>query len=167
MSVRVTGRPQMPDGYGVVDAGPVLSWETVERRLVDAVNYWLSTARPDGRPHVVPRWGVWIEDKFFYDGSPATRHSQNLEMNPHCALHLENGTEVTIVEGVSTVPPPVVGDFGVKLADEYRRKYAALGYAPEPTAWSDDSAGGLHVLSPTSAIAWSVFPKDLTRYEFD
>jgi hypothetical protein len=167
MSVRVTGRPEMPDGYGVVDTGPMLAWEQVESRLVDSVNYWLSTTRPDGRPHVVPRWGVWLDEKFFYDGSPMTRHARNLTVNPNCALHLEDGTAVTIVEGIATVPGPVTGDLGARLSDEYKRKYAAIGYAPEPDAWSDEGAGGLHVLSPTSAIAWSLFPTDLTRYEFD
>ena len=167
MSVTVTGRPEMPDGYGVVDTGPVLAWETVEARLVESVNYWLSTSRPDGRPHVVPRWGVWLDQKFFYDGSPMTRHSRNLTVNPHCALHLEDGTAATIVEGIASVPDPVIGDLGRRLSDEYKRKYAAMGYAPAPDAWADEGAGGLHVLSPSSAIPWSTFPTDLTRFEFD
>jgi len=167
MSVRVTGRPEMPDGYGVVESGPIMEWDIVEGRLVASVNYWLSTTRPDGRPHVVPRWGVWVDQRFFYDGSPMTRHAKNLAGNPHCALHLEDGTAVTIVEGIASVPDSVAGELGVRLSDEYKRKYAAIGYAPEPDAWSEEGAGGLHVLTPRSAIAWSQFPTDLTRFEFD
>lgn len=167
MSVRVTGRPEMPDGYGVVDEGPMLAWETVEARLVESVNYWISTTRPDGRPHVVPRWGVWIDERFFYDGSPDTRHARNVAANPHCALHLEDGVAVTIVEGVSTVPDPVTEDLGIRLSTEFSRKYAAAGYAPGSDAWSGEGAGGLHVFAPTSAIAWSLFPTDLTRFAFE
>jgi len=167
MSVRVTGRPEMPEGYGVKDSGPVLDWETVAGRLGESLHYWLSTTRPDGRPHVVPRWGVWVDDKFFYDGSPQTRHARNLAANPHCALHLEDGEAATILEGVSIVPDPVTGDLGASLSKEYKRKYEKLGYAPGPDAWSGEAAGGLHVFVPTTAIAWSQFPTDLTRFAFD
>lgn len=167
MSVRRTGRPEMPEGYGVVDSGPMLEWETVEARLVASIHYWLGTTRPDGRPHVVPRWGVWVDERFFYDGSPETRHARNLTANPNCALHLEDGLEVTIVEGVSVVPDPITGELGVRMSNEYKRKYGQMGYAPEPDAWSDEHAGGLHVFTPTSAIAWSQFPTDLTRFAFD
>lgn len=167
MSVRRTGRPDMPDGYGVVESGPLLEWETFEARLVESIHYWLSTTRPDGRPHVVPRWGVWIDERFLYDGSPETRHARNLAANPNCALHLEDGAEVTIVEGSSTVPAPVTGELGARISNEFKRKYEQMGYAPGPDAWTDEGAGGLHVLIPSSAIAWSQFPTDLTRFAFD
>ncbi len=157
----------MPDGYGVTESGPFLEWATVESWLEQATHYWLSTTRSDGRPHVVPRWGVWLDSGFWYDGSPMTRHSLNLDNNPHCALHLESGVEVTIVEGVSTVPDPVVGDLGTRLSAEFTRKYGPLGYSPGPDAWSGEASGGLHVLTPRSAIAWSEFPADLTRFAFD
>ena len=167
MSVRATGRPEMPEGYGVVESGPLLDWKTVETRLVESLHYWLSTTRPDGRPHVVPRWGVWVDERFFYDGSPQTRHARNLEVNPNCALHLENGVAATILEGVSTAPNPVIGELGTRLSAELKRKYGSMGYAPGPDAWSGEDAGGLRVFAPTSAIAWSQFPTDLTRFAFD
>jgi hypothetical protein len=110
---------------------------------------------------------VWLDDCFWYDGSPETRHAQNLARNPACALHLESGTTVTIVEGTSKRPAPIVGELGDRLSAEYTRKYERLGYSPEPDAWSDDVAGGMCVLTPDKAIAWSKFPDDMTRYEFD
>jgi len=67
-------RPTLPKGY--VDH-PIseVSWEHVEKRLTDSANYWLCTVRPNGAPHVVPRWGAWLDGKLYYDGSPATRGS--------------------------------------------------------------------------------------------
>lgn len=53
------------------------------------------------------------------------------------------------------------------MSEEYKRKYASLGYAPEPDAWSGEAAGGLHIFAPVTAIAWSEFPTDLTRFAFD
>jgi hypothetical protein len=166
MQPHVTDRPRLPAGYGVEDAGPFLEWSDVEARLVAATEYWLASTRPDQRPHVIPRWGIWLDDRFWYDGSPVTRHALNLEHNPACVLHLESGTEVTIVEGTSERPAPIVGELGARIAAEYRRKYEELGYAPSPDAWSDGIAGGMRVLTPVKAIAWTRFPTDLTRFSF-
>ena len=167
MEPRINGRPLMPEGYGVKDDGPFLEWEEVAARLVDATEYWLASTRPDGRPHVIPRWGVWLDNQFWYDGSPLTRHVQNVDSNPACALHLESGTTVTIVEGISEASRPIVGELGERLAAEYSRKYKDQGYAPTPDSWSDEVAGGMRVLTPNKAIAWSQFPTDLTRFAFD
>lgn len=166
MSVRIVGRPVVPDGYGVRDEGPYLEWADVEDWLVESTEYWLATTRPDGRPHVVPRWGVWLDQRFWYDGSPETRHARNLASNPACALHLESGTTVTIVEGHSHASEPILGELGERLAAEYARKYKELGYAPEADAWSGELAGGMRVLTPKKAIAWANFPTDMTRYVF-
>lgn len=87
----VIDRPKMPDGYGVpTETDGLLAWVDIETRLVGAPVYWLSTTRPDGRPHVVPRWGVWLDGAFWYDGSPATRHVRNIGENAACTLHLED-----------------------------------------------------------------------------
>lgn len=165
-SWHVAGRPEMPDGYGVEDDGEYLDWADVEARLVDSIHYWLATSRPDGRPHAVPRWGVWVEDRFWYDGSPMTRHAQNLRSNDACSLHLEDGAAATIVEGRVAVPDPVHGQFGKVLSGEFKRKYADLGYAPEADAWAGEDSGGLLVMTPARALAWTTFPLDLTRFRY-
>jgi hypothetical protein len=160
------GRPRVPLGYGVTEDGPFLEWQEVEGRLRQATEYWLASTRPDGRPHVIPRWGVWLEGRFWYDGSPDTRHARNLEVNSACSLHLESGTTVTIVEGRSIRPEPIRGELGERLAAEYQRKYTELGYAPAADAWSDEIAGGMRMLIPEKGIAWTRFPTDMTRFVF-
>ncbi|HZD22598.1 MAG TPA: pyridoxamine 5'-phosphate oxidase family protein, partial [Acidimicrobiia bacterium] len=92
-------RPSLPDGYGVESASRYVAWDDVVSRLVESLHYWLATTRPDGRPHVIPRWGVWLGDRFWYDGSPDTIHARNLARDPSCVLHLESGSQVTILEG--------------------------------------------------------------------
>lgn len=155
----------MPDGYGVEQAESYVEWDEVEAKLRESRNYWLATTRPDGRPHVVPRWGVWLDGMFWYDGSPETLHVRNLEANARCVLHLEDGMDVTIVEGRSMASDPVVGELGERLAAEYARKYAPE-YTPEPGSWSDEIAGGMRNVIPEKVLAWSEFPKDLTRFTF-
>ena len=155
----------MPEGYGVDTAKVYVEWESVRDRLVESPNYWLATTRPDGRPHVVPRWGVWLDDRFWYDGSPETLHVRNLEHDPSCVLHLESGTEVTILEGKSLRPEPIIGEIGRRLAAEYVRKYGPR-YTPTPDAWSGELAGGMRTIAPERVLAWTDFPNDLTRFTF-
>lgn len=158
-------RPVMPDGYGVDTATLEVPWDSVVTKLVESPNYWLATSRPDGRPHVVPRWGVWLDGRFWYDGSPETVHVRNLEINPSCTINLESGTDVVIVEGESLRSAPITGDLGTRLAAEYARKYGPE-YTPSADAWSDEIAGGMRHVVPNKVLAWSEFPKDLTRFTF-
>jgi hypothetical protein len=74
---------------------------------------------------------------------------------------------VTIIEGTSRQSEPILGELGDRLAAQYARKYKAHGYAPEPDAWSGELAGGMRVLIPEKAIAWTQFPTDMTRFAFD
>lgn len=160
-------RPHMPDGYGVPDsADGLLGWKHVETRLRAATEYWLATTRPDSRPHVVPRWGVWLDERFWYDGSPQTRHARNLRTNAACVLHLESGTDVVILEGQAAPSAPVTGALARRLSEAFTAKYGDHGYAPAPDAWSGEHAGGMMVFAPVSALAWSQFPTDVTRFRF-
>ncbi len=160
-------RPVMPDGYGVPETlEGILDWDAVEARLVAARVYWLATIRPDGRPHVVPRWGVWHDRRFYYDGAPTTVHSRNRAADPRTVLHLEDGTQAVIVEGTATAVSPPARDLAEVLSAAFTAKYGDDGYAPEPDAWSGEGAGGLGVLVPAKAMAWFAFPTDVTRFRF-
>jgi hypothetical protein len=159
-------RPVFPDGYGLpADTEGMLSWADVEARLVSATAYWLATVRPDGAPHVVPRWGVWLDGRFWYDGSPTTRHARNLAVNPACSLHLESGTEVVIVDGESAPARAAAPTLGARLSAAFA-KYHDLGYRPEADSWAGEDGGGLRVLTPRQALAWFTFPTDATRFRF-
>jgi len=155
-------RPRFPPGYVDRPTGEV-SWEYVERQLIEARHYWLCTVRPDGRPHCVPRWGAWLDGRFYYDGSPQTLHARNLLQDPHVSLHLESGERAVILEGRSAPagkPPP---ELAQRLAGAIGAKYRALGYAPAPDQWDE---GGLYVFRPRQCIAWTVFTQDPTKFVF-
>ncbi|MDQ3732705.1 MAG: pyridoxamine 5'-phosphate oxidase family protein [Actinomycetota bacterium] len=157
-------RPVLPGGYGVpIGSKGLLRWAQVEERLIAAQHYWLATVRPDGSPHVVPRWGVWLDGRFYYDGSPTTRHARNLVDNPACSLNLESATEVVIVEGRAEPTSAPADGLGARLSAAFE-KYHDLGYSPSPASWVD--GGGLGVLTPVRAMAWFAFPKDCTRFRF-
>jgi nitroimidazol reductase NimA-like FMN-containing flavoprotein (pyridoxamine 5'-phosphate oxidase superfamily) len=156
-------RPHFPKGY-VEHPNTLLPWSHVVQRLTDAKNYWLCTVRPNGRPHSIPKWAVWVNDKIYFDGSPETRHARNIDANPHVSLHLESGEDVVIVEGICKASPRPSSELGNELAQAYATKYADIGYAPEPNQWD---AGGLFEIIPQSTIAWTNFTDDPTKFTFD
>lgn len=160
-------RPIMPEGYGLpTSTEGLLAWADIEARLVAATSYWLATVRPDGRPHVVPRWGVWLDGRFWYDGAPTTVHARNLTANPACSLNLESGTEAVIVEGESHPTRAPAETLGARISEAFA-KYHDLGYSPTADAWAGEEGGGLRVLTPKRALAWFAFPTDATRFQFD
>ncbi|HOD05201.1 MAG TPA: pyridoxamine 5'-phosphate oxidase family protein [Anaerolineaceae bacterium] len=161
-SPRVT-RPHFPAGY-LEAPTTLLQWEQVWPRLAEAQNYWLCSVRPDGRPHVIPKWAVWVDDKIYFDGSPQTRHARNIALNPQVALHLESGSEVVIVEGTCRELPNPDRQLTLKIAAAYCEKYAAAGYAPQPDQWD---AGGLFEITPQAVLAWTQFNADPTKFSFD
>ena len=157
-------RPYLPKGYGVPasDEG-LLPWSHVEERMSGAINYWVATTRPDGRPHVVPLWGAWLDGTFYFEGGPDTRWGRNLQTNPAVTVHLESGSDVVILEGIVeqiTGPDP---PFATRLADAMGGKYGSLGYRPTADQWNE---GGLYVVRPHVAFAWTTFPRDATRFRF-
>jgi nitroimidazol reductase NimA-like FMN-containing flavoprotein (pyridoxamine 5'-phosphate oxidase superfamily) len=155
-----TTRPVFPSGY--VDRPTAeVPWEYVEQQLTDAIHYWMCSVRPDNRPHVVPRWAVYVEGRIYYDGSPETRHARNVTENPHVALHLESGEKALIAEGTCRAAGKPVPELAEKIAAAYRAKYAALGYAPEPTQWDE---GGLYEFTPRKVLAWTKFNEDPTKF---
>jgi len=156
-------RPTFPKGY-VDKPASYLTWDWVAEQLTESKHYWLCSVRPNGHPHVVPRWGAFINNKFYYDGSPETRHARNLEHNPHITLNLESGEKAIIMEGSSQPAEKPDAEFAKRLAKAISDKYAALGYSPEPNQWDE---GGLFVFTPRQCIAWSKFTDNPTKFVFE
>jgi len=159
-------RPTFPEGYGLPDTNDgLLEWSAVEARLIEAKRYWLATVRPDGRPHLIPRWGVWVDGAFYYDGAPSTRHARNAEANPACSLSLEDGQHAVILEGRSVATRADADGLGARLAAAFA-KYHDDGYRPGADAWAAEHGDGLRVFTPVTALAWFSFPTDATRFRF-
>ena len=97
----VASRPHM-DGYGVPQsADGMLPWEWAQERLGKSHNYWLTTVRPDGTPHTMVVWGIWLAGTWYFSTGATTRKARNLEQNQNCVVCNENAEEAVIVEGVA------------------------------------------------------------------
>jgi len=84
-------RPHMP-GYGLADAKAgrgLLPWRWAKERLEEGRTYWISTSGQDAKPHMMPVWGVWFNDAFFFSTGNQSRKARNLAENPHCSIATE------------------------------------------------------------------------------
>jgi hypothetical protein len=154
------GRPVMPSDYGIAKgAEGLLPWTHVEERLSSSRNYWASTTRPDGRPHVMPVWGVWIGGIFYFCTDRRSRKGRNLAEQPAIAVHLESGDDVVIVEGVASqvMDAPLLAAFDDAFNSKYGMRVAAI---PGDT--------GIFAVSPRTVFAWREkdFPVSATRWLF-
>lgn len=148
---------ELPKEYGRPEVA--LAWDDVRARLVAATHYWLATVRPDGRAHVVPLDGIWLDDRWFFGGSAETVKHRNLRADPRAVLHLEDARQAVIVEGVCEEVFPE-GRVGERLSELSKGKY---GYGPEPAAYAK---GGVWRLRPERVLSWERFPHDATRFVF-
>ena len=81
-------------------------WAAGRQHLVEAELYWLSTVRPDGRPHVTPLIAVWLDDSLYFCTGPTERKARNLVHNQNCIITtgknaLNEGLDV-VIEGRAT-----------------------------------------------------------------
>jgi general stress protein 26 len=109
------------------------AWEQGRTKLADAELYWVTTVRPDGRPHVTPLLGIWLRGAMYFCTGSDERKAHNLGQNPHCILTTGSNT---LGDGLDIV---VEGD-AMTVSDEVERGWAAAAY---------ESKYGAHFTAPS------------------
>ncbi|MFF0488473.1 pyridoxamine 5'-phosphate oxidase family protein [Nocardia sp. NPDC004068] len=83
-----------------------IPWSAVSAILDAAEVFWLTTVRPDGRPHVTPLLAGWSLGGLCFTTGGRERKAHNLDRNPRCVLttgtNALTGTDV-VIEGVASV----------------------------------------------------------------
>jgi hypothetical protein len=157
-------RPEAPASYGIgrdgSAAGAHLPWTEIERWLVEARNYWVVTVRPDGRPHAMPVWGLWIDGALCFSTDPESRKGQNIAVSPEVVVHLESGDDVAVLEG--RAEPLTDSGTLSQFIDAYEDKYGFRIEAGEPTM-------GVYAVRPRVAFGWreADYADSATRWHFD
>lgn len=153
-----SGRPHLP-GYGVSKTRKeLLPWKWAEDTLSKTKNYFLATTRVDGRPHVMPIWGVWTDGQFYFSTGKKSVKARNLAANPGCVLCAGTAEEAVILEGIVEK----VGDRKIvqRVAMVYFKKYNFdFSKMNEP----------IFVVRPRVAFGQieKTFVKTATRWKFD
>ncbi|MCW3038724.1 MAG: putative pyridoxamine 5-phosphate oxidase-related protein [Solirubrobacterales bacterium] len=120
-------------GFSSPDA-VATSWTHAREELEHAELYWLSTVRPDGRPHVTPLIGIWLDGAMYFCTGSDERKAKNLAHNQHCILttgcNRLDGLDI-VVEGDAAQ----VGDEPElrRVAGAYESKYGDHLTAPDGT----------------------------------
>jgi nitroimidazol reductase NimA-like FMN-containing flavoprotein (pyridoxamine 5'-phosphate oxidase superfamily) len=117
------------------DAVPT-TWSQGRQDLRDAELYWLSTVRPDGRPHVTPLLGVWLDDALYFCTGSDERKARNLAENPSCTLTTGGNT----LQGLDLV----IEGRAVNVSDAAERRRSADAY---------ESKYGPHFAAPNGTWA--------------
>jgi len=68
-------RPYWPDSLqkSSKDTIGLKPWSWALERLEKSHNYWIATARPESRPHLMLVWGIWWQDACLLYTSPSPR----------------------------------------------------------------------------------------------
>ncbi len=165
-------RTEVDRRYGEPDAGPT-TWADTRQVLERAELYWLTTLRPDGRPHVAPLIGVWHEGGLHFCTGGDERKARNLEHTSRVAV--TTGTN-TWAEGVDVV---VEGDATPVRDDAALRTLAAAWEAKYGDVWHFDVVDGafeapggetgtalVFRVEPTTVFAFAKSPHSQTRHRF-
>src|SRR6478609_10001176 len=94
-------RPYMP-GYGIrpADEGSgLLPWPWAEAKLLASHDYWLGSSCPDGRPHLMPVWGIWMLQGLWFSSSAGSRKALNLVADGRCTAATDDALNPVVLEG--------------------------------------------------------------------
>ena len=110
----------------------------IRRFLEQEPVVWLSTVRPDGRPHLVPIWFWWDGEALLVFSQPSAQKVRNLRERPSVMLALgdaEDDFDVGMVEGIAEVlDRPTSEMLPEGHLVKYARQLAAIGLTPEEYA---------------------------------
>ena len=124
--------PDDPDLHAVMD------------RLRAEKFTWLSSTRPDGRPHSVPMWHVVHGNRIWFATPSTSVKVQNLVENPSVTIALPDPSNVVIVEAWATRHPEMWDELAPMFDDRY-------GWDPRS---EPDGSHTLIEASPIRVQAW-------------
>ena len=157
--------PHWPDALqdAPKDSRALKPWAWALERLEKSHNYWISTTRTGGRPHLMLVWGIWWQDSFWFSTGPKTRKAKNMTANPGVVIGTEKADEAVILEGAAEE----IRDRSVwkEFAKIYNEKY---GGNVEPILNSCD--GSVFRVKPQTAFGQDEhaenFLEAVTRWRF-
>lgn len=155
--------------YGAPGAGPV-PWSEAQELLAHAELYWISTVRPDGRPHVTPLLAVWHDGALHVGTGADERKARNIAENPLVTVTTGRndrvgGTDV-VLEG--TAQRVLARDALTALAVAWEEKYGAEWHFDVVDGGFGGGNGVVWVLriEPSTVFAFGKAPYSQTRYRF-
>jgi general stress protein 26 len=154
-------RPNIPATYGFTPTTPHIpqEWGSIEERLRVSRTYWICSVSPNGFPHALPVWGVWLDQRLYFVTKRESKKGRNLHTNPKVAIHLESGDDVVAFQGYVV---EVTDDQQLaQIATAYSTKYQGDQIYPELEV--------VFELKPHAALTWleQNYHETATRRRFE
>jgi nitroimidazol reductase NimA-like FMN-containing flavoprotein (pyridoxamine 5'-phosphate oxidase superfamily) len=149
-------RPFAP-GYGLSEEKKgLLPWAWVAKQMAGCHTFWVATIHPENRPHVMPVWGVWVDDAFYFSTGRKSRKSQNLARNAACTVTNDDGEQAVIVEGSAYESKDASAL--ERVAAAYKKKYKM-----DPRSMGEP----IFAVRPGTVFGFveKTFPKSATRWK--
>ena len=96
----------------------VTPWTEARDRFAEMNRYWLATVCPDGRPHLMPVFGIRVGDALYFTAARTSRKAKNLALNARCVVVADVPTLDVVVEGEAA-----------RVSDEAKLHLVADAYA--------------------------------------
>jgi nitroimidazol reductase NimA-like FMN-containing flavoprotein (pyridoxamine 5'-phosphate oxidase superfamily) len=163
----------MPDArIGELDArfsspgATAATWDDVDAELDRAEIFWLTTVRPDARPHTTPLIAAWLDGAVYFGTGSGERKELNLRANPHVVATtgcnaFRAGLDVVVEGDADRVRDETTLH---RVADRFRQKYEwhfeAAGdglrevVGPEPTAEASAAPTLVFRVAPVKVFAY-------------
>jgi PPOX class probable F420-dependent enzyme len=110
----------------------------IDQRLRDNVILWLTSVRPDGRPHAVAVWFLWDGDAFVIFSRPRNQKIFNIQQNSRVLLIVDDshlGADPIVIEGEATLLAPGEIDLTTSaFVEKYGERITHIGYTPASMA---------------------------------
>jgi general stress protein 26 len=141
------------------DDATATPWAQARECLETAEIYWLTTVRPDGRPHVTPLLSVWLDGALYFCTGESERKAKNLARNSHCILStgcnaLDEGLDLVVEGDATRVSDEVLLQ---RIADLYEAKYGSdWRFAVRDGAFHGDGGNValVYEVAPTTAFGF-------------
>jgi PPOX class probable F420-dependent enzyme len=127
-----------------------IPWSKIHNWLQAFRSIWVSTTRPDGRPHAVPVWYTWDGRYLYFISDRRLQKARNLARQPWIVVHAGDGDDVVILEGTAKVATDRSELERVDAA--YRAKYVDPGSGAQATIFEPES--DLYRVDVRRVMAW-------------
>ena len=146
-------------------------WAEAQRLLEEAEVYWLTTVRPDARPHVTPLLAIWLDGAFYFSTGASERKAKNLARNAHCVLTtgcnaLNEGLDLVVEGDAATVRDEATLQ---RIADMYAAKYGPDWHFTVRDGAFHGGGGNIalvYEVTPTMAFGFGKGTFSQTRWRF-
>jgi general stress protein 26 len=148
------------------------AWQDAREVLATTELAWLTTVRPDGRPHTTPLITVWHDDAVHFCTGPEERKHKNLDANPYVVLAAgpnayADGLDVVLEgEAMRVLNRKELADLAeawvAKYGEEWRFDVAADGFRHS----SDQGVADVFRIEPRTAFAFGKDPYSQTAFRF-